>query len=963
MEGHSGGILSVDWCHLDSDLLLSCGKDNRTVLWNPRTSKLLGEFPIASTWAFETRWCPQNPDIMANATFEGKITVHRLQSTTSKPEVNGNVGTQAAGEDFFNQRQYVSEGGFELKQVPKWLVPPCSVSFGFGGALVTVTNAKPKGEVKIDKYISEPKISENASEFEEAIRSADWTTFCAKQAEKATNDSERGDWELLKLLFESDSRQKLIEYLGVKPPAELEDLPAKSDGEAKVKVEQVDSEATTVAEPTTLSDSELKPKNNRLSGVFGAHPDDFLSQLSGTSSTKISYTNGAFSIESSNDSESDKLITQALLFGKFSQAVDICLQEDRLSDAFALAKLGDETVQKKVLDAYFSTNLHRSNYLRLLHSIVDSNLWEVADQADLDGWKQILVVFCTFAKSDDDFSSLCENLGKRLEREGKVEDAKVCYLAGRKLDKVVSIWIDKAENQEKEELKEDALESAFSVHARVLQSFIEKVTVFKQVKGTSGGDLKPLYDKYTEFIEIVASQGNLTVAQKYVDLLPSDNETVKTVKSRLSVATATAPAATTAKTPARTADPVRRGIPPASVPSNLQPNPYAPSPNPYPSPATQFGPSPYIPYVPFTPNAPIAPPGPPPALAPAPPKTTSPYAQPPTASTGYTSTYTSPQSTQYTPGLQPTNPISSRVENLPPPPPKRTTENWNDPPMLPNPLRTRTPAPPVKRESPSPFVGATPAPPGPPPASAKPPQRVKSPPISSPTLSNAPFSPLGHGLNSQTPPVAMQPTPPIGPPPVIQPPPPRPATNFFPPPPRTQLPPSGPGLQAQIAPPQSRSPYAPSPSQQQNNFAPTPPPTSGPPPPGPATPQYGPPPGRSQYAPQPASSPTPDVPTPPSRSTPAPPKYPSGDRNHIPSTSKPIYDILSNEIGRIKQVAQSPQQKRIVLDVDKRLNILFDLLNNDEVIPSNVTSELVKLSQGTFPAYANTNFSPFATTV
>jgi len=48
---------------------------------------------------------------------------------------------------------------------------------------------------------------------------------------------------------------------------------------------------------------------------------------------------------------------------------------------------------------------------------------------------------------------------------------------------------------------------------------------------------------------------------------------------------------------------------------------------------------------------------------------------------------------------------------------------------------------------------------------------------------------------------------------------------------------------------------------------------------------------------------------------------------------------------RIKQVATAPQQKRIVGDVDKRLNILFDHLNNDD-IPQNVVPELVRLAEG-----------------
>jgi protein transport protein SEC31 len=34
IKGHTEGILSVSWCPSDPSLLLSCGKDNRTVMWD-----------------------------------------------------------------------------------------------------------------------------------------------------------------------------------------------------------------------------------------------------------------------------------------------------------------------------------------------------------------------------------------------------------------------------------------------------------------------------------------------------------------------------------------------------------------------------------------------------------------------------------------------------------------------------------------------------------------------------------------------------------------------------------------------------------------------------------------------------------------------------------------------------------------------------------------------------------------
>jgi len=928
-------VLSAAWCSFDHNLLLSCGKDNRTILWNPQTGSILGEFPIASTWAFEVQWCPQNPDILANATFEGKVTIHRLQSKLSKTEMNG-AQFDEAGEDFFSQRQYVAKGGFELKQAPKWLQVPCAASFGFGGSVVSVKNVKGKGDVKINKYISEPTISENASEFEEAIRTADWTAFCEKQIEKAPTLEEKGNWELLRLLFDSDPRKKLVEYLGIKE-ADVEAMLSEKVG--GMKLDKTDSEVTAVAASSeggvseALEEPEFKT-SNRLSGIFGSaeNSDDFL--------------RGTFSITSDLDSESDKLITQAILFGRFDQAVDICLKEDRLADAFVLATKGDATVQKKVQDAYFSRNSQRASYLRLLRCIIDSNLKDIGEQADLSGWKQVLVAFCTFAKTDAEFADLCDILGRRLEEQNRVEDAKVCYLAGKKLDRVVNIWIAEADSQEKEELQKAEGNSAFSIHAKALQGFVEKVTVFQQTKGAAGGNLEQLYGKYTEFVEIVASQGNLAVAQKYVELLPGENEVVKTIKNRLARAmavTATVAPTTPARAGPRTALPAR-GLPQPTATSFPAATAYVPMTRPSvaPPPSQQ----PYAPLTQAVPAAPVAP-----VAAPTAPVTgtQSRYAPLGPATTGM-APYTPAFAAQpYNPGLQNLGaPPPSRIADLPPPP-KKTTENWNDPPMLANPVRTRTPINPAK--APSPFHGTSPAQspglpppkptPAPPPTTAKPPQRVKSPPISSPLTAQAAFSPAPQqGITSPSQINQSRPPPP-------------PQGQFIPAQSQTPQPPPPPppvgSVRAATSPPQSRPQYAPSPMQQQNSF---------PPPPSQAT-YAPPPPARNLYARAPTTSPPPEAPTPPpqTRAAPPVPKYrmiplssqvdlAPGDRSHIPPSSRPVHDIFTGEMGRIKQVATSPQQKRIVADVDKRLNILFDLLNNDEEIPKPVISELVKVAEG-----------------
>ena len=48
------GGLSCDWCPLDDRLLLSCGTDNKTKLWDLYTFKVLVEIPEDSNNNYST---------------------------------------------------------------------------------------------------------------------------------------------------------------------------------------------------------------------------------------------------------------------------------------------------------------------------------------------------------------------------------------------------------------------------------------------------------------------------------------------------------------------------------------------------------------------------------------------------------------------------------------------------------------------------------------------------------------------------------------------------------------------------------------------------------------------------------------------------------------------------------------------------------------------------------------------
>jgi len=68
-----------------------------------------------------------------------------------------------------------------------------------------------------------------------------------------------------------------------------------------------------------------------------------------------------------------------------------------------------------------------------------------------------------------------------------------------------------------------------------------------------------------------------------------------------------------------------------------------------------------------------------------------------------------------------------------------------------------------------------------------------------------------------------------------------------------------------------------------------------------------------------------------------------GDRSHIPDASRLIYEILDADLQRVK--ARAPAQyKQHVADTEKRLNILFDHLNNEDLLKPDTIQSMNELA-------------------
>lgn len=934
---------------------------------------------------------------------------------------------------------------------------PVSATFGYGGLLASVSNLPDaagkhqSGVVHLRQIITEDSIIDRAKSLDETAGDKE------KLAEFASNKSEDAAWKALQTLFRTNSREDLITLLGfskeevatkvaeaVKKLAPPKESPSELPKVPEVKAEDEEEKETTPTSSSAAANlfSNSGPgtpvatgdepdffssiaqggtlRNPALDNIvphLNAPPDSSVAATVGSGPSSVRSENigkdNTFHIYPPGESDVDKLITQALVLGDFASAVDLCMASERFADALLLAVRGGPELLQQTQKAYFARRTMAHPFLRVFQSIVTEDLVDIVQNADLGEWRVVFVVLCTFAK-EADFANLADQLGRRLQFKWQLlaasdspenkeaaktarQDATLCYLAARNLEHVVSIWID--EMSEEEAATTDA--PRYSAHANALQTFIEKVAVFKAATGYVDKDLSNssstteagartyalsgLYDRFYEYADLLATQGLVEIAAKYVQQTPKDyvgtgGLALDKARERVFVAAGVSEQKPGQSSKSFVSTKAPGGSSAQKYPAVNSYNSYAPAPSSFQPPApAAYQPAPSNPYL----TQPTAR---------APPTASGPYAPAPTASGPYapaptgTNPYGPPQPTQqsspynptgYTPQTYNSNgygppepqgqynnyPTSSYPAGptIPPPPPRavnpetgepllpaaqrRDLSGWNDAPSLAPPKRPASAArempKPAAITSPFPMSEQAPSPYGPPqgttshtlppPPGRGPPGVVPPPPKGGPRPASrsSPASPppppppaaIQQPFSNQPPPVAVPQSPPrFAPPPAAaRPPPPRGTVRAGPPPPGVV---AGP-------PPRALSPLGPGGRQPPNSFggavSPPPPPPGarlgGPPPPGRAGPR---PPNAA--TPPPAAAPSP----------PAQPRHPAGDRSHIPAQSRPVYEALSGELNRVKQADLPPHVKKIVGDTDRRLNILFDELNNDALGPETI---------------------------
>ncbi|NP_955824.2 protein transport protein Sec31A [Danio rerio] len=532
LENHTRGILAIAWSVADPELLLSCGKDNRILCWNPNTAEVLYELPTSTQWCFDIQWCPRNPAVLSAAAFDGHISIYSIMGGSNDNANNlqadqlsssfGNMDPFGTGKTLpplqLPQQTSPQSTITPLKKPPKWIRRPVGASFAFGGKLVTLDNIKPTAQqpqqtaahvVHISQVVTETDFIHRSNQLQTTLNAGNFLEYCQNKIETVQNEFERTVWSFLKVNFEEDARLKYLELLGYEKEELALKIASALEGNCKPKEADMDKEEV-LAEEEADSDLDDIPVNEEEPVVEE------------TSNTEVPPAPASDAINLKVSQDIDGLITQALLTGDYEAAVNLCLHDNRMADGIILAIAGGPELLAKTQRKYFSKT--ESKISKLISAVVMKDWLDILETCDLQNWKEALAAVMTYAKPEE-FSALCGLLGSRLESSEDVElqaQACLCYICAGTVEQLVSFWTKTQD----------------SCSPLSLQELVEKVVVLQRAvekaQGAVPADMGALLaEKMNQYASLLASQGSLQTAISY---LPTNTEqvSVQQLRERLS---------------------------------------------------------------------------------------------------------------------------------------------------------------------------------------------------------------------------------------------------------------------------------------------------------------------------------------------------------------------------------------------------------------------------------------------
>jgi protein transport protein SEC31 len=471
---HSAGITSLSWSPFDSSLLLTSGKDNRTLCLSPLTGAVTCELPSSANWNFDVQWSPKIPALLSTASFDGNVNICSASLS--------------------------SAGG---ASAPKWLKRPAAVSFSINGRQFKV-----KGQsIDVSSVPKSPELTAEADALALSLSQSDndgLHAFCQQRAAAASDPADAEQWQFLSVLHAQEPRKALTQILGfskehlkermqqlaastpeyaqeemLAAAAPFPSVPAASVAATAVddlsselnalfrknetpdqQPEAAEAAADSMFPPTDDSlfpvsgDSSLFLSNDAEVAGFSVPEFDFqASQQLQASPMKRGQTPSAFTNDPAvpdpwialfgsrkgawSQAGLDAAMNLAIASGDFLPAIELALEAGRLEDAMYFAWSTGPEIAERIMHVYFAAK-KRTQYARVCQAVLSKDLAEYVASAPAQNWRETLAIICNFG-SPNQFCQLCVQLGQKLADEGN-NDAILCFIAASDMNQAALLW-------------------------------------------------------------------------------------------------------------------------------------------------------------------------------------------------------------------------------------------------------------------------------------------------------------------------------------------------------------------------------------------------------------------------------------------------------------------------------------------------------------------------------------------
>ncbi|CAD7968388.1 unnamed protein product [Amoebophrya sp. A120] len=526
--GHVKGITKIAWNDTDPDLLLSTGRDNRTICW------VLGLSQTA-----QTVYNIKEPEVYCDVT-----NVSNCVDVQFSPYLKGMVSTSSNTNGFglFSILNNVQKSKYMPRCYDRDM--DCGGSFGFGGKIAQFGSAL-KGAIYLHVVPSEPEIIGSADAFENWANIQDWLGYCQTKSRVEKDEYEKALWDFISLHINADditSKQRIVTKLGY----DLQEIANSAEQYLGHKPGSKWAEKAAAEEQARISKASMDQASNNGAPALPAFDEhaaeDFFSTMAQKEAQKkqedlqLARKKEEEELQLQQkkvDSASDwnqgpeLLIRQNFLVGSREAAVEICLKCGRVADALLIAYPEPELFAK-VRDEYIQSQ--QDPFLSTIGNVVQNQLEALVCDSNLNNWKETLALLATYAEHDQAWRYLTEKLADRLEHEKfDVRSAVLCCVCSKNFGKTIQYWSSMGVGMTS---SNPGASSPVNSQHLALQALVERMTVWQDITQTAvnntaqnqpnSTELGLFTLKLTQYAELLANSGRMTSAMRQLQRLKND---------------------------------------------------------------------------------------------------------------------------------------------------------------------------------------------------------------------------------------------------------------------------------------------------------------------------------------------------------------------------------------------------------------------------------------------------------